>query len=243
VLIAQITDAHVGEDGAADALAAAVGEVASFRPDAVLFTGDLTNSGADEEFRLVRELLAPLTMPVHVLAGNHDEPGLLREHFALPGADGEPLRYVATAGPLRLVMCDTRRPGRGDGTVDVAWLAAQLEADTSSPTIVALHHSPVDTGVPAMDDLGLDMASRAGFADLVARHPQVVRIVGGHVHTTVIAEVGGRVVVACPSTHLQLRLDLGARTELRLDPLPPAFALHRYENGAMSTLIRPVRPS
>ena len=92
-----------------------------------------------------------------------------------------------------------------------------------------------------MDELGLDMASRAGLGELVARHPQIVRIVGGHVHTTVIAELGGRVVVACPSTHLQLRLDLGARTELRLDRLPPAFALHRYENGEMTTLIRPVR--
>ena len=47
------------------------------------------------EYALARELLAPLPMPVHVLAGNHDD------HEALSEAFGTPARYTADVGELR----------------------------------------------------------------------------------------------------------------------------------------------
>src|SRR5262245_60633110 len=52
------------------------------RPDAVIATGDLVDLGRPEEYGLLRELLAPLPMPLYVLAGNHDERKALREAFA-----------------------------------------------------------------------------------------------------------------------------------------------------------------
>ena len=119
-LLAQLSDPHLrvgaGDREAADALAAAVRSVLALRPapDAVVVTGDIANSAAAGEYERARELLAPLSMPVHVLPGNHDDRDALREFFAPPGGDGEagaPLQYTAHVGDVRLVVCDTTRPG------------------------------------------------------------------------------------------------------------------------------------
>src|SRR3954470_22922356 len=77
-VLVQLSDPHirVGPDdqGSARALAAAVERVLALadRPDAVLVSGDVADSGAEAEYQRARELLAPLDMPVHLLAGNHD---------------------------------------------------------------------------------------------------------------------------------------------------------------------------
>ena len=60
----------------------------------MLLTGDIANSGDPPEHALAAELMAPLPMPIHVVAGNHD---LL----------GERPQFAVEAGGLRLVVCDT----------------------------------------------------------------------------------------------------------------------------------------
>jgi DNA-binding LacI/PurR family transcriptional regulator len=62
------------------------------QPDAVLVTGDLTDDGDPRSYARVRELLAPLAVPVHPIPGNHDDRDALREAFAdhpgVAGSDG-----------------------------------------------------------------------------------------------------------------------------------------------------------
>src|SRR5207247_6993465 len=114
-LLAQLSDPHVrvgrGDDGPAEALAAAVRAVAALAPlpQAVLVSGDIADHGEAREYERARELLAPLPMPVHVLAGNHDDRDALRECFgaatAWAGGAGEQYQYATRCGPLRLVAC------------------------------------------------------------------------------------------------------------------------------------------
>jgi 3',5'-cyclic AMP phosphodiesterase CpdA len=99
--------------------------------------------------------LDPLPMPVHVLPGNHD---------ALDW-DGP---YAADCGDLRLVVCDTTIAGRDDGHLDVDWLEAQL-AQSTAPTIVAMHHPPLLTGIGGLDALGLPGLERAALQELLDR--------------------------------------------------------------------------
>ena len=130
-------------------------------PDAVLVSGDLVTDPGAREYERVRELLSPLPMPVHVLAGNHDDPDALREYFPVDGpsaSPGGPYEYAAEIGELRLIACDTRRPGLEEGELGAerrAWLEAQLEAGPPAPTIVAMHHPPLRTGNRAFDAIGL----------------------------------------------------------------------------------------
>lgn len=252
-VLAQLSDPHVdvGPDdtGSAEALAAAVDAVLRLdpAPDAVLVSGDLTNDSDARSYERVRELLAPLSMPVHVLPGNHDDREALRAWFTedtLAGAHGDPFHYAVRCGALRLVVCDTTVPGRDDGRLDagaLAWLERELEAEPDVPAIVAMHHTPLLTGIEAMDAIGLPEADRDALGSVLARFGQVRRVVGGHVHRACFGVLGSCPVVACPSTHLQLRLDPGG-PGIALEPAPPSFALHAVlAGGAVVTLVQPVR--
>jgi Icc protein len=98
VILAQLTDPHItvgpGDAGSAEALAAAIAAVNAFDPlpDAVLLTGDLTEHASEAEYERAAELLAPLSIPVHLLVGNHDDPDGMRAHLGAPGDQGQPLQ-------------------------------------------------------------------------------------------------------------------------------------------------------
>jgi 3',5'-cyclic-AMP phosphodiesterase len=240
-VIAQLSDPHlrVGPDdqGSATALARAVAAVLELEPlpDAVVVTGDLAEHADAAEYERVRELLAPLPMPVHVLPGNHDDRDAMREHFALDG-DG-PYRYTADCAGLRLVACDTLRPGRDDGDLDLEWLEARLDGD--APTIVAMHHPPLLTGIGGLDAIGLPLAQREALGALLERSPQVRRVVAGHVHRTAFGVLGGCAVVTCASTNLQTRLQI--REEgYELGDDPPAILVHALLGGELSSHVQPI---
>lgn len=247
-LLAQLSDSHLraGADGdfAARGLTAAIDALLALDrlPDAVLVSGDLVDSGGTDEYERVRELLAALPMPVHVLVGNHDDRALLRATFDVPGED-ELIQYALRLGPLRLVCGDTIKPGVDDGAYGperLAWLAATLAEDRETPTIIALHHPPLPIGITGLDDLGLPAPDRAALAALLAEHPQVQRVVCGHVHRTVVGEVGGRPLITCPSTYLQARLDLRVPGEIDLRPEPAGFLVHAWLDDQLVSHVQPV---
>ena len=255
-MLAQLSDPHLGADpvhGEAR-LAAAVAAVAALEPapDAVLVSGDLTDHGTATEYARVRALLAPLRMPVHVLPGNHDDRAALRAAFpvdpgatALHGPGEDPAaryRYAVRCGPLRLVACDSIRPGHDDGSLGedgLAWLDAALADDPSVPTIVALHHPPLVFGMPALDAIGLPGSERAALARLLGRHPQVRRVVGGHLHRTAFGVVGSCPLVVGPSVHTTIKLQLGA-AGYEAAPDPPAILVHALAGGELVTHVQPV---
>ena len=245
-VLAQLSDPHVGAAwhgrDPVPALAAAVASVHALEPDAVLVSGDLAEHAADTEYEQVRELLAPLQAPFHVLPGNHDDRATLRRHFGLPGAGGEPVQYAADLGPIRLVVIDTTRPGEDPGALDeerLSWLDSELAAAPDVPTVLAMHHPPLATGIPPLDENGLPAEDRRALAAVVERHPQVRRLVGGHMHRAITADLAGCAVLAAPSTYMQARLDLRSE-ELELVPEPAGFAVHALLDGELISHVQPV---
>ena len=220
-------------------------------PDALIVTGDLVDEPGAREYERVRELLAPLRMPVFVIAGNHDDRDALREYFALAGAAtgaagaaGAPFQYSVAIGNLRLVVCDTTVPGEDGGSLDAqrrAWLATELAAAPATPMIVAMHHPPVATSFPAFDEIGVPEADRLALGELLAANPQVVRVICGHVHRAFFDTLAGCGVVVCPSTWLQAPLEIGMR-EIELVREPPAYAVHASVDGGLVSHIEPLGP-
>jgi 3',5'-cyclic AMP phosphodiesterase CpdA len=235
-MLAQLSDPHIrlGDPAAADALRTAVAAVAALdpAPDAVLVSGDLADTGDPREYALVRDLLQPLPMPVHVLPGNHDDVA------ALEAAFDRPVEYEVDAGPLRLVTVDTTIPGEDGGRIPVDRLAPRL--NDPKPTILAMHHAPLTTGVPAMDALGIPLADRAALADLLAHHPHVKRIVSGHLHRAMVGALGGVPVFTCPGANLQLALAFRATGELPTNDDPPGYALHLLLDGEVTSHLVPL---
>lgn len=243
-LLAQLSDPHIGAEwGGAGGpepvenlrrAVAAVGELPN-RPDAVLLSGDLTQNGTAEEYATVRELLAPLGPGVHPIPGNHDVRAPLREAFGLPGEGGEPVSYAVDLGPLRLIALDSTIPDGEAGALDegrLEWLGAELARAPEQPTVIAMHHPPLLTGIPAFDDLALSDSGREGLAALLGDHPQVLRIVAGHVHRTIVTELAGRAVLTVPSTYMQAELAFGS-DELAMVDAPAGFAVHALDSGTL----------
>jgi len=247
-VVVQLSDLHIGavweEGDPAGTLQATIDRVArlSVRPDAVLLTGDLADNAAEGEYAVVRELVGQLHAPVHALPGNHDDPELVRRAFALPGEPGSPLQYSVDLGPLRLVLLDSTRRGADAGELDGAqldWLDGELASSPGRPTLVALHHPPFALGIEVWDRIGLPASERAALDEIVRRHPQVRRLVAGHVHQVIVDDVGGRPALTVPSTFRQARFDLRADA-IELTDEPPGFAVHVLRDGALVSFVEEV---
>ena len=205
------------------------------RPDAAIVTGDLANGGSEIEYSRVKALLAELAMPVHVLAGNHDDVAAMEASLG-------PAEFAVGVGGMRLIGANTNVPGEDGGKLDLRTLATRLNEDTETPTIIAMHHPPLLTGMPAMDRIGLPDLDRHALAELLKINPQVKRIVCGHVHRAMTGAVAGVPVFTCPGTHWQLALDLTSEA-LRVDDDPPGFALHLLLDGDVTSHVVPLSPA
>jgi Icc protein len=249
MLIAQITDFHIRVPGklayrrvdTAACLSRCVAQLMRLDPlpDIVLATGDLVDSGQLAEYRHVRELLAPLTMPVYLIPGNHDERSALRNEFSdhayLP-RDAAFLQYAVDAGPLRLIALDTVVPRQDGGTLceeRLAWLADRLDEARNKPAVIFMHHPPFATGIGFMDEAGLDDVN--GLARIVARHPQIERILCGHLHRSIQARFHGALASTCPSTAHQVALDLRRDAPSTFVMEPPGYQLHYWNGGGLVT--------
>ena len=239
VLLAQISDMHITPPGSqlygridtAAFLARAVAHLSGLdpRPDAVIATGDLVDRGSVEEYRHLRDLLAPLGLPVYLIPGNHDRRDSLRAVFGdqawMP--DSGFVQYAVEAGPLRLVGLDTLVEGKGYGALcgeRLDWLEARL-GESDRPTIVFMHHPPFACGIHAFDTMRLNEGEER-LAEIVGRHRHVERVLCGHVHRAIQRRWAGTLAAVAPSTAHQGTLDLRDGAPLSLTMEPPGVMLH-----------------
>jgi 3',5'-cyclic AMP phosphodiesterase CpdA len=238
-LLVQLSDLHIGgnenEMDPVPRLEAVIEAVRSLpnRPDAALVSGDLTDDGAEAGYRVAREMLARLEVPLHVIPGNHDDRGRLREAFELPGQGEEPVNYSVEVGELRLIAFDSIVPGQDPGDFppeQLGWLDEALAAEPEAPTLLALHHPPLATGIAEWDAINLLALQREALAVVVARHPQLRAIAGGHLHRVAASTLAGRPVLAAPSTYWQVRPDFEEGDEFHVVDTP-GFAIHALRDG------------
>jgi 3',5'-cyclic-AMP phosphodiesterase len=251
MIIAQITDLHIGTAGSlaygrydtALALSRCVEHLVRQRPapDVVLASGDLVDSGSDEEYRRLQGLLAPLRMPLYLIPGNHDDRDALRRAFpdhAYLGPVGAPAHYCVEGYPVRLIALDTTVPGETGGALDgpqIEWLEEQLAGAPRQPTLIFMHHPPFKTGIARMDDIGLEATSAAHLGAVVSGHPQIALLTCGHVHRAIQVRLHGTTVSVCPSAAFQYGLNLEG-TGLQPSPdEPPAYQLHCWNGAGLVT--------
>ena len=244
-LLAQVTDMHIKAGGKLSykvvdteaSLARCVQQILALPqvPDAVLFTGDLTDFGKPEEYRNLARLIEPLTMPAYLMAGNHDDPDLMREmfpsHAYLRQREGK-LDYVIDEFPVRIVALDSTIPQDSPGLLtgeQLEWLDETLGGARSKPTIVALHHPPFWTGIGHMDEQPL--TNPDDLAAVISRHPHVERVIAGHLHRSIVARFAGTIASTSPSPSHQVALDLADDAASRFVMEPPGFQLHLWREG------------
>ena len=244
MIIAQITDFHVRPPGVTAyggidtnaMLRRAVDAIARLdpRPDCLLATGDLTDCGLADEYEVIAQTLGELPIPSFLIPGNHDRRDAMRQSLAgrHPYMRQHPrfLQYVIDDFPVRLIGLDTVVAGQHGGEMCAereAWLADALAEKPRKPTLVFMHHPPFATGVAAMDPMMCRTSPT--FETLIARHPQIERIVTGHYHRPIVVRYAGTLGFVAPSTAHQVFLDMRETEPTRLVMEPPGYALHVYQ--------------
>ncbi|WP_104117676.1 phosphodiesterase [Arthrobacter sp. B1805] len=156
------------------------------RPDALVFTGDLTDTGDPEAYAALRDVVEPfakqLDAPVIWLMGNHDKRPALRAALLGEPPEETPLHRSYRLGGLRVITLDTSVPGHHHGELDdaqLAWLEVELSRPAPEGTILALHHPPI----PMVQDLAVltELRRQDRLAEIVAGK-DVRLILAGHVH-------------------------------------------------------------
>jgi len=216
----------------------------------VLITGDLCAEGRPEEYAMLRHALADLAVPVHLVAGNHDDREQLAQAFPeiasrCPRLPGNPLCYASDIDRYRLVVLDSSLPAVPYGGLDHAqldWLEQTLAAEPARPTLLALHHPPFASLIARLDRMGLQRGAPELEA-IVRRNPQVERVLCGHLHRALTVAYAGTVAQCAPSTAHQMDLEFAAEADLKYVMEAPALIAHAW--GAQGALVShqvPVAP-
>lgn len=257
MLIVQITDIHIGFDQKSrfemnkKRFRQTVQAVRKLepRPDLIVITGDIADKGDVASYEWFRQEIRQLSLPILMCMGNHDSRASFRQVFPDAAHEDGFIQYVVDDHPLRIVVVDTLEEGRhGGGFCEkrAAWLEARLAEAPDRPTLLVLHHPPIDTGIEWMT-IGPAEPWVQRFTDVVSRHRQVVGALCGHVHRTIVTSWAGTTLTVCPSTAPQVVLDLKPMNLDRPDkrPMiaeaPPSFGIHRWNGRGLVSHFTPVQ--
>lgn len=242
MLIAHISDTHIAKPGLktygtapmAENLTRCVKHINQLilKPDMVLLSGDVTNDFSRIEAQHAADILAALECPYYLVPGNHDDRDILWDVFGgtacLSKSDGF-INYVIDACDMRIIALDSLHNGHPGGKLcdtRIAWLRRCLAKGGTTPTVIFLHHPPLKCGVPETDIDGFVGAEQ--FGDIVADHPNIERILCGHIHLQTNSRWCGTVVTTAPSMGMQLSFDLTQTATSRFLLSNPAYLLHHW---------------
>ncbi|HZM01743.1 MAG TPA: metallophosphoesterase, partial [Candidatus Saccharimonadales bacterium] len=245
--VALLSDTHIAADpnrrargvNMTNNLRAVTAEVLAWpqAPGAVFVNGDLAfDSGGNEDYAAVTGLLRPLReggLPIHLGLGNHDNRerfwNVLRDDKTVPadlaGRQAAIVRTPVANWFLLDSLIQTRVTPGLLGEAQRAWLTAALDANSSAPAIVMIHHQPVVVA-PGKKNDGLE--DTAELLAILRPRRQVKAYFFGHTHHWKIEQdpsgihlvnlppVGYVFTQGLPSGWVKASIDTkGARLELR----------------------------
>lgn len=222
-----LTDCHVISGGrtlyGADPvrrLARAVDSINAEHADAacVVVSGDLTHWGEAGAYAAFAAEIDRLSMPVHLMVGNHDDRAAFARAFAGAPRDAAGFVQAAIDTPAgRFLLLDTKAEGTHAGAYCAArrdWLRQQLDRG-EGPVFLFMHHPPFAVGIRAMDVIALTDAE--AFHEVIAPHmPRIRHLFFGHVHRPISGNWRG--------LSFSCMRGLNHQVALALDPAAPGFA-------------------
>jgi len=244
VLIAHLSDPHLstgvlsGEPAAG--LYRALGRVLALdpQPECTVITGDLADHGRPEEYEMLAEVIDRFPLPLLLVMGNHDDPEAFLDAFAGSPYLGDAAQtyYSVDYAAATIVVLDSRKEGTDAGNLgadQLGWLDDVLSRRPDVPAFVCLHHPPIPVGLPNLDQIRL--LDGEALAAVIARHPNVERVLAGHLHRNVSAPFAGTQLSVAPSTYRQAALTVLPDRPFSFVGDPAGFLLHLPTDGGWIT--------
>lgn len=251
MLIAQVTDVHLGFEPNNPAefnrqrLDQVIRKLRNMepKPEMLIISGDLVDRGDIVSYERLRSVVDTIEFPVWLCLGNHDLRDNFRSVFKDVPTDNGFVQYEVETDSLRILILDTLEEGRHGGSYCQAradWLRRRLAEKPNRPTLLVMHHPPLDVGIEWMaTDAREPWVAR--FANAVDGYSNIVGVICGHLHRPITAFWNHISVSVCASSAPQVALDLNPidpenpdnRAMIIADP--PAFALHQWNGKQMVT--------
>lgn len=202
--VLHLSDTHLVAEGilygdvdSAERLRQILGDVqaSKARPDALVFSGDLTDRGEAAAYDYLRALVDPLAAELDATViwamGNHDDRAQFRAHLLDQEPSSDAIDEVHDIDGLRIITLDTTVPGYHHGEVtdeQLAWLTDVLATPSPHGSILVMHHPPI----PAVLDLStvVELIDQHKLAEVV-RGSDIRQILSGHLHYSTTATFAG----------------------------------------------------
>lgn len=187
------------------------------KPSFIAVSGDLTDRGDIESYRLVRGLIDDLDMPVVYALGNHDtRAGFYRGMLDRSRNLRVTYDHETVIDGIHIIVLDSSRGDRIGGVLDLAqfdFLDAALDREAGLPKLLMVHHPP------ALDDdadewASIRLADSRRLGDLI-RDRNVIGMLCGHIHQDRVAHWHGVPVIVGNGHHSQLDI-LHPHHEIRM---------------------------
>lgn len=203
--------------------------------DAIIFTGDLTQDHTQVSYQRFVQAFAEceITTPVYYVAGNHDEPALLKHYLSqAPFCQDSVIeneywqvlmlesKSATPAGVISKAQCD---------------IAGRIIDQTKSQLLL-MHHHAVDAGF-FIDKHGL--VNKAQFQQFLTANPSIKALGCGHIHQalTLSVKLPERTLslYCCPATSIQF--DINAETAKSNGQAPGFRIFALAENEQITTQV------
>ncbi len=199
-----------------------------------ILTGDLVEIPEPVAYRLVRDCMSKLAIPVYRLPGNHDDPTLMDE--ILDGANIKRDRTFCE-GNWHFILLNSAVPDEKQGYLsasELVFLADSLKAYPDYHTLICVHHHPVPIMSPWMDAMRLVNPNE--FFEILDSHPQVKGVLWGHIHQEFHRQRHGVHLIGTPSTCIQFKPE---SEQFEIIDLPPAYRwFDLHADGRFTTGVR-----
>lgn len=231
--IAQITDIHIVGAGerphdvdVREHFARVMAAVVPLHPDCVVISGDLCfRVPSVDVYQWIADQIAPVHVPVHVLAGNHDAQQLMHPYFdSTYHADTDEIYEMRLWHGIPVFFLDTARGVMSDK--QYAWLAQHLRG-LHGQAVIFMHHPPVFCGVPYMDN-NYAFQEVARIQSVLTDTHAELQIFCGHYHVDRMIAIANQKIYITPSTFFQID---GAQMDFAIEHKNPGYRIIELHEG------------
>lgn len=202
--------------------------------DLIVATGDLVHDETPAGYGRLLDALTQLETPVLYLPGNHDSLDAMRGVFA-DGACRDVTNIVLDG--WRCIGLNTQEAGKVYGCLSdkiLSLLRQELLNGERSNTVLFMHHPPVLTQTPWLDEINL--RNREALLNEIELHPNIKAVFFGHIHHEIATQINNTGFYGTPSTCFQFK-PLSQTTEYDTDEAPGYRKIQLHDDGSVHTSV------
>ncbi len=177
-----------------------LGHLVSGRPDLIVISGDLCLSSSEKQtYKYIKEQLDLTKIPYVIMAGNHDDSKDIASVFDLASTPEGDLFSTIEAEGYILIFADSSK------NIVSADQLSRIDNLLDGPLkpVLFIHHPPVVSGVPFMDN-NYPLKNMDEVQKILSRYNGNIPVFCGHYHNDVEVKKGNLSAYLTPSTYYQI---------------------------------------